>query len=64
MTDAQIDTVRLTASASDPGGLAALPRAESFNGPLGPYTLQGSIGACFASIRHRHRDGSLQGHDG
>jgi predicted RNA polymerase sigma factor len=51
MTDAQIDTARLTASASDHRGLAALPRAESFNGPLGPYTLQGSIAACFARAR-------------
>jgi RNA polymerase sigma factor (sigma-70 family) len=29
-------------------GLAALARAESFDGPLGPYTLQGAIAACHA----------------
>jgi RNA polymerase sigma factor (sigma-70 family) len=29
-------------------GLAALSRAESFDGPLGPYTLQGAIAACHA----------------
>src|SRR5437763_596927 len=27
-------------------GLAALERAESFEGPLGPYTLQAAIAAC------------------
>lgn len=29
-------------------GFAALARAESFDGPLGPYTLQGAIAACHA----------------
>jgi predicted RNA polymerase sigma factor len=29
-------------------GLAALSRAENFDGPLGPYTLQGAIAACHA----------------
>jgi RNA polymerase sigma factor (sigma-70 family) len=29
-------------------GLEALSRAQSFNGPLGPYTLQGAIAACHA----------------
>ena len=29
-------------------GLAALSRAESFDGPFGPYTLQGAIAACHA----------------
>jgi RNA polymerase sigma factor (sigma-70 family) len=29
-------------------GLAALSRAESFDGPLGRYTLQGAIAACHA----------------
>jgi RNA polymerase sigma-70 factor, ECF subfamily len=29
-------------------GLAALARAESLGGPLGPYTLQGAIAACHA----------------
>ncbi len=32
-------------------GLAALARAESFGGPLGPYTLQGAIAACHARAR-------------
>jgi RNA polymerase sigma-70 factor, ECF subfamily len=32
-------------------GLAALARAESFDGPLGPYTLQGAIAACHARAR-------------
>lgn len=32
-------------------GLAALARAESFQGPLGPYTLQGAIAACHARAR-------------
>jgi RNA polymerase sigma factor (sigma-70 family) len=32
-------------------GLAALARAESFDGPLGPYTLQGAIAACHALAR-------------
>jgi RNA polymerase sigma-70 factor (ECF subfamily) len=32
-------------------GLAALARAESFSGPLGPYALQGSIAACHARAR-------------
>jgi RNA polymerase sigma factor (sigma-70 family) len=29
-------------------GLAALARAESLGGPMGPYTLQGAIAACHA----------------
>jgi RNA polymerase sigma-70 factor (ECF subfamily) len=29
-------------------GLVALARAESFEGPLGPYSLQGAIAACHA----------------
>ena len=29
-------------------GCEALARAESFGGPLGPYTLQGAIAACHA----------------
>jgi RNA polymerase sigma factor (sigma-70 family) len=32
-------------------GLAALARAESFGGPLGPYALQGAIAACHARAR-------------
>jgi RNA polymerase sigma factor (sigma-70 family) len=32
-------------------GLAALERAESFAGPLGPYTLQAAIAACHARAR-------------
>jgi RNA polymerase sigma factor (sigma-70 family) len=32
-------------------GLAALGRAESFGGPLGPYALQGAIAACHARAR-------------
>ncbi len=32
-------------------GLAALARAENFDGPLGPYTLQGAIAACHARAR-------------
>ena len=32
-------------------GLAALTRAESFDGPLGPYALQGAIAACHARAR-------------
>lgn len=32
-------------------GLAALARAERFDGPLGPYTLQGAIAACHARAR-------------
>jgi RNA polymerase sigma factor (sigma-70 family) len=32
-------------------GLAALARAESVDGPLGPYTLQGAIAACHAQAR-------------
>ena len=32
-------------------GFAALGRAESFGGPLGPYTLQGAIAACHARAR-------------
>jgi RNA polymerase sigma-70 factor, ECF subfamily len=32
-------------------GLAALARAESFGGPLGPYSLQGAIAACHARAR-------------
>lgn len=32
-------------------GFAALARAESFDGPLGPYTLQGAIAACHARAR-------------
>jgi len=32
-------------------GLAALTRAQSFDGPLGPYSLQGAIAACHA---HAH----------
>ena len=32
-------------------GLAALARAQSFDGPLGPYSLQGAIAACHARAR-------------
>jgi RNA polymerase sigma factor (sigma-70 family) len=32
-------------------GFAALARAESFDGPLGSYTLQGAIAACHARAR-------------
>jgi RNA polymerase sigma factor (sigma-70 family) len=32
-------------------GLTALARAESFNGALGPYALQGAIAACHARAR-------------
>jgi RNA polymerase sigma factor (sigma-70 family) len=32
-------------------GLAALARAESLGGPLGPYALQGAISACHARAR-------------
>lgn len=32
-------------------GLAALERAESLGGPLGPYTLQAAIAACHARAR-------------
>jgi RNA polymerase sigma factor (sigma-70 family) len=32
-------------------GLAALARAESLGGPLGPYALQGAIAACHARAR-------------
>jgi RNA polymerase sigma factor (sigma-70 family) len=32
-------------------GLAALARAQSLAGPLGPYTLQGAIAACHARAR-------------
>src|ERR1700728_3142846 len=32
-------------------GLAALPRAQSCDGPLGPYSLQGAIAACHAQAR-------------
>jgi predicted RNA polymerase sigma factor len=32
-------------------GLAALERAESFGGALGPYTLQAAIAACHARAR-------------
>jgi predicted RNA polymerase sigma factor len=32
-------------------GFAALARAESFDGPLGPYMLQGAIAACHARAR-------------
>jgi predicted RNA polymerase sigma factor len=32
-------------------GLAALVRAESFPGPLGPYALQAAIAACHARAR-------------
>jgi predicted RNA polymerase sigma factor len=32
-------------------GFAALARAESLGGPLGPYTLQGAIAACHARAR-------------
>jgi RNA polymerase sigma-70 factor (ECF subfamily) len=32
-------------------GFAALARAESFGGPLGPYALQGAIAACHARAR-------------
>lgn len=32
-------------------GFASLRRAESFGGPLGPYTLQGAIAACHAQAR-------------
>src|SRR3984957_16536005 len=32
-------------------GLAALARAQSLDGPLGPYALQGAIAACHAQAR-------------
>src|SRR6202167_6262128 len=32
-------------------GLAALARAQSYDAPLGPYTLQGAIAACHARAR-------------
>jgi RNA polymerase sigma factor (sigma-70 family) len=32
-------------------GLAALARAQSLDGPLGPYSLQGAIAACHAQAR-------------
>jgi RNA polymerase sigma factor (sigma-70 family) len=32
-------------------GLAALSRAQGFDGPLGPYSLQGAIAACHARAR-------------
>jgi RNA polymerase sigma factor (sigma-70 family) len=32
-------------------GLAALARTQSFDGPLGPYSLQGAIAACHARAR-------------
>lgn len=32
-------------------GFAALARAQSFDGPLGPYALQGAIAACHARAR-------------
>jgi predicted RNA polymerase sigma factor len=32
-------------------GLAALERAQSLGGPLGPYTLQAAIAACHARAR-------------
>ncbi len=32
-------------------GLAALARAQSFDGPLGPYSLQSAIAACHARAR-------------
>jgi RNA polymerase sigma factor (sigma-70 family) len=32
-------------------GLAALARAQSIDGPLGPYSLQGAIAACHARAR-------------
>ncbi len=36
-------------------GLAALARAESLGGPLGPYTLQAAIAACHARARRLRR---------
>ncbi len=38
-------------------GLAALDRAESLGGTLGPYTLQAAIAACHARARARLGDG-------
>ena len=32
-------------------GFAVLTRAQSFSGPLGPYSLQGAIAACHARAR-------------